>query len=94
MTQYLKPVPLPCFSYQYRFLLRWSCRVEGVSDTHRLEPGTWAFSGALTSSAASSRQGPGARVRLEGSEGMWRGKSDLWQAGKPQQAGVEAGGPS
>lgn len=24
----------------------------------------------------------------------WREKSDLWQPGKPQQAGVEAGGPS
>lgn len=70
MTQCLKPVPWPCFSDQYRFLLRWVCRV-GVSETHQLEPGMWAFSGALTSSAASSRQGAGARVRLEGSEGVW-----------------------
>jgi len=82
MTQCLKPAPWPCFNYQYRSLLRCFCRVEEVSETHRLEPGTGAFSGVLlTSSSGSSRQGGGARVRVEGSGGVWMEREEWFVSG-------------
>lgn len=86
----------PWLSYQYRSLLTQFHRADGVSWTSWLEPGTWALSGVLLTGSRGlphMEQEQGWGWKGAGEFG-WGGKSHLWHTGKPQQAGVEARGPS